>query len=162
MFRRTLLRAAMAVALASFVSQSPVMAGVSSSCETGKTAGAWDLPAAGQAGSVDGVLEFEGRPRFRLRARLLPRPAASTAARRRGDIEGALVLFTPAGPMPFARVSGKWSSDAKGEGKFKAVVYRPGSTAGAPSQLLGEIGGKFKDSSRTDPGRYHGRWKICR
>ena len=59
-------------------------------------------------------------------------------------------------------MSGRWHADAQGEGRFRAVVFRPGPTPLAPIRLLGEIRGRFKDDSTTDPGRYHGGWKLCR
>ena len=165
MIRRTLLRAASSLALTSllaltFTGQS-LSAQRTATCESGRTRGTWDLPTSVRNGTVDGVLERNGRPVFRLRGVVLP----PTSSRRGGEVQGALTLLTPAGPVPIARVTGRWFLDASGAGSFRLVVFRPrrsGASASLPVQLLGEIRGRFDDPSPTAAGRYGGRWTLCR
>ena len=104
MLRRTLMRVAASLAIASLLGTTAA-AQMTTSCARGRTAGKWDLPSPGQMGSVDGVLEYNSRPRFALHG-VLTRDGTGTptsAARREGELHGRLVLRTPTGPVPFAR-----------------------------------------------------------
>ena len=165
MIRRSILRLAAMLAAASVLgvshAMSPAAEGTTSSCASGKTSGAWELPSAGNPGGMNGLLGNEGRPRFRVRAVLLPDRSTGSAGPRKGQLRGMLEVLTPNGPMPFARVDGEWISNAQGQGRFHARIVRSGPSVGLPILLLGAIQGRFDDPSASGPGRYRGRWKIC-
>ena len=162
MIRRALLRAGAVLAAFSILGLPAAASnGTRGPCKSGNAAGAWDLPVAGQPGTMRGALEHEGRPRFILQGVLVPRSSSSVRSPRRGELHGMLSIPTPSGPMPIARVKGEWASSANGQGKYRAIIFRPGPNPTSPVRLMGRMHGSFADPSATDPGRFRGRWQIC-
>ena len=160
--RRLLLRSGLAaLAIGSVAAVVPAQS-ANPNCARGETRGSWDLPQAGQAGDVNGVLFNEGgEPRFRLDAALFPTPNPTTRGRE-GAMRGVLHVLTPAGPRRFARVAGKWEARSTGHGRFTARIFRPGPTPTSPVHLLGRMGGRFFDPGPNQTGSYRGRWQMCR
>ncbi len=131
-------------------------------CSAGTTLGVWDLPQGGQLGDVGGVFANRaGEPVLRFGANLIPTPSPGFRGSK-GVFVGKLLALTPRGPRPFAYVIGDWQARPNGQGRFSALIVRPGPTPLSPVRLLGRMAGRFNDPGPNRPGSYRGRWQICR
>lgn len=157
-----LTRSLLALGLAAFLSVgnlSPA-ASAQSDCLSGRTLGQWNLPSRIERGIVQGLLVQETREgrKFALDARIAPIPGTPG-----GKLEGVLYVIVP-GPAlrPFAQVQGFYQLSRDGRGTFEAAIVQQG-TKPIPVEI-GKITGSFSDpdSPSNSPGRFFGRWSLCR
>ena len=160
-FTRILLTLGLAVLLSAGGFSSAASA--QSDCLTGPARGHWNLPSRIERGIVRGILvqgTRDGRKAtFALDARLAPVPGVPG-----GKLEGTLYIIVP-GPAlrPFAQVQGRYERDRNGQGTFEAAILQE-SLKLIPVEI-GKIVGTFSDRPEAGtnvPGRFLGRWSLCR
>lgn len=137
------------------VSSFAASGGVSPNCKHGPTHGGVQLPSAGQPGMLKGVLEDGGgNVLFHVEAKLAPPAAAGQP----GKLVGQLLVKTPAGPKPVAKLHGEWKPASATDGGIRAVFLKPGASG---PEKAGAMKAKYKLGT-TGNGAFVGHWILCK